>query len=59
MKKFIIRVVCVLLASAVLLQGVQVWYRKNIDEMKRFSNVPNKIMVANIEIGRASCRERV
>ena len=40
MKKFIIRVVCVLLVSAVLLQGVQVWYKKNIDEMRRFSNVP-------------------
>lgn len=55
MKKFIIRVVCVLLASAVLLQGVQVWYRKNIDEMKRFSNVPNKIMVANIGSSHGEC----
>ena len=55
MKKFIIRVVCVLLVSAVLLQGVQVWYKKNIDEMRRFSNVPNKIMVANIGSSHGEC----
>lgn len=55
MKKFIIRVTCVLLAAAVLLQVVQLWYRKNIGDMKRFSNVPDNIMVANVGSSHGEC----
>ena len=55
MKKFVIRVVCVLIMAGIILQAVQIWYRKNIVEMKRLSNVPNNIMIANIGSSHGEC----